>query len=100
MGYRAHRTRGSADGGVDIIAEKNGAKIVIQCKNYKAAVGPAPVRDLFGVVMSEGASRGILVCTSTFSESAMAFAEGKPIELIDGEELATLINKHGIEPLS
>ena len=61
-------TRASRDGGVDAIAfdpdPLRGGKIAIQAKRYTNVVGVAAVRDLYGTVINEGASRGILVTTS------------------------------------
>lgn len=34
--------------------------------------------------------------TGYFTKSAIAFAEGKPIELIDGEQLDALLKRHGV----
>lgn len=85
MGYEAERTPGSGDEGIDIRATKGKKSFVIQCKNYKGQVGPAAVRELYGVVTHAGASRGFLVCTTQFSKQAVAFAERKKNnELVDG----------------
>ncbi len=34
--------------------------------------------------------------TGYFTKSAIAFAEDKPIELIDGEQLDALLKRHGV----
>jgi restriction system protein len=53
------------------------------------------VRDLCAVVTKEGASRGILVTTSTYGADAYTFANGSPITLLNGAELLGLLKKHG-----
>jgi restriction system protein len=53
------------------------------------------VRDLFGTVHNEGASKGILVTTSGYGKAAYDFANGKPIELISGSNLLYLLKEHG-----
>jgi restriction system protein len=68
-----------------------GGKVVIQAKRYKNTVGVSAVRDLFGTMMNEGASKGILVTTSSYGRDAYDFASGKPIELIDGGGLLYLL---------
>ena len=50
-----------------------------------------PVRELYGVVVSEEANKGILITSSQFTQSAIEFAKEKRIELIDGEQLDKLI---------
>lgn len=59
-------------------------------------VGEPPIRDLYGVVMSENANKGILITTSNFTSSAISFANDKPIELIDGQILQQLLAKYNI----
>lgn len=92
-------TRASADGGVDAIAFDpdpiRGGKVVIQAKRYTNTVGVEAVRDLYGTVVNEGATKGILVTTSDFGPGSHDFAKGKPISLINGNNLLALLEKHG-----
>jgi restriction system protein len=102
MGLEARQTRPSRDGGVDCVAWDPrpifGGKVVIQAKRYKNTVGVSAVRDLFGTLQNEGASKGILVTTSGYGQASFDFAQNKPIELIDGANLLYLLNEHaGIE---
>jgi restriction system protein len=93
-------TRASRDGGVDAIALDpdpiRGGKIVIQAKRYAYTVGVSAVRDLYGTVINEGASKGILVTTSDYGPDAYEFAKGKPLRLLSGSELLHLLGKHGV----
>lgn len=92
-------TQASSDGGVDAVAFDpdpiTGGKIVIQAKRYTRTVGVAAVRDLFGTVQHEGASRGILISTADYGPDAHQFAAGKPISLFSGSHLLHLLEKHG-----
>lgn len=102
MGLETRQTRASRDGGVDCVAYDPrpifGGKVVIQAKRYKNTVGVSSVRDLFGTVQNEGASKGILVTTSGFGGASFEFAQGKPLELLDGANLLYLLTEHaGIE---
>lgn len=94
-------TQASSDGGVDAIAFDpdpiRGGKIVIQAKRYTNVVGVASVRDLYGTVMNEGATKGILVTTSHYGGDSYEFAKDKPLTLINGGNLLSLLNKHGYE---
>jgi restriction system protein len=71
-----------------------GGKVVIQAKRYKNTVGVSAVRDLFGTLQNEGASKGILVTTSGYGKASYDFANGKPIELLDGNNLLFLLKEH------
>ena len=61
---------------------------------HKNTVGVSAVRDLFGTVQNEGASKGILVTTSGYGKAAFEFAKGKPLELLDGANLLHLLGEH------
>jgi restriction system protein len=92
-------TQASRDGGVDAVAFDpdpiRGGKIVIQAKRYTNTVGVGAVRDLYGTVMNEGANKGILVTTSDYGPDAYAFANGKPLVLLNGANLLHMLQKHG-----
>jgi restriction system protein len=92
-------TQASRDGGVDGIAFDpdpiRGGKIVIQAKRYTNTVGVAAVRDLYGTVINEGATKGILITTSDYGPDAFDFAKGKPLTLLSGANLLHLLSKHG-----
>ena len=92
-------TRASRDHGVDAVAFDpdpiRGGKIVIQAKRYTNTVGVSAVRDLYGTVMNEGATKGILVTTADYGPDAYEFARGKPLTLLNGSNLLHLLEKHG-----
>ena len=102
MGLNASVTGYSQDGGVDLIAENPNpiflGKYVVQCKAQKKPVGEPTLRDLFGTMHAAGANKGILITTSSFTSAARRFAEGKPIELIDGEKYYQLCEEYGLAP--
>lgn len=93
QGWRVEHTgRAGPDGGVDLRLRRAGETVLVQCKHWRATrVGVGPVRELFGVMTAEGASRAALVCSGTFTAEARSFATGKPIELVDGAALARLV---------
>jgi len=98
MGFHAQTTKRTGDGGIDIIATSTqpllAGEYVIQCKDWSTPVGVSPVRDLYGVVAGTRANKGILITSSTFTKSAQDFAQGKQLELIDGEELERLSTEY------
>lgn len=92
-------TQASSDGGVDAIAFDpdpiRGGKIVIQAKRYTNVVGVSAIRDLYGTVMNEGATKGIIVTTSDYGRDSYEFAKGKPLTLLNGSNLLSMLEKHG-----
>ena len=89
----------AGDGGIDLSLSRAGERVLVQCKQWRTRrVGVKPVRELFGVMTSESATRGILVTCGSFTREARLFAEGKPLALVEGPqlwELVQLVTKTG-----
>lgn len=100
MGFQAGTTKTTGDGGIDIIATNEqpiiSGKYIVQCKRYAMGnnVGEPTIRELYGVMHSENANKGILFTTSDFTRQSMAFGKDKAIELINGVQLLDLLNAH------
>ena len=92
-GFKVTETGGGgADGGVDLVIKKGGETLLIQCKHWKMnKVGVKVVRELYGVVAAEGSTGGIVISSGAFTQEAINFAKGKPLELIDGSGLLKLV---------
>ena len=98
LGYRVESTPFSGDGGVDLILRnKNGKKVVVQCKSYQSPVGPAAVRELYGSMMHFGADKAVLVCPAGFTRGAEEFVKGKRIDLVSASDLIILASS--VEPM-
>jgi restriction system protein len=99
VGAEVKVTQASRDQGVDAVVfdpdPLRGGKIIIQAKRYTNTVDVSAVRDLYGAVVSEGATKGILVTTSQYGPDSYAFAKDKPLSLLNGRELLGLLEKHG-----
>lgn len=78
---RVVKTRGSGDGGVDIIITKSDGDLVyLQCKAHKKPVGPEPVRALRGVA---GDKKCALINLGGFTVGAMRDAQRLGVKLLD-----------------
>ncbi len=95
QGYQVEERGGSQpDGGVDLVLRKAGTKSVVQCKHWRSTqVGVNLVRELYGVMTAEGADEAIVVSSGKYTKHAREFSEGKPIRLIDGEALLSMIRE-------
>ncbi len=95
QGYQVEVRGGNEpDGGIDLILRKKDETVLVQCKHWEAEqVGVKIIRELYGVVAAEGATKGILVTTGYFTRDAEMFAHGKPLLLIRGNELSRLIEE-------
>lgn len=92
-GYTVEELGGRGpDGGIDLIARRPGEKMIVQCKHWRSwDVGVRIVREVFGVMTAESATSAMIVTTGRFSRAALAFAEGKPLRLLDGDALAAFV---------
>jgi restriction system protein len=92
-GYSVSRPSGSGpDGGIDLVLRKDGNTLLVQCKQWKSwKVGVKVIREMYGVMTDRKAHGAIIVTSGIFTQEARAFAEGKPIDLVEGEQLAALI---------
>jgi len=90
---------GGADGGIDLILNKNGKKSIVQCKRWKTfSIGVPLIRELYGVMTAERANDCIFVSSGNYTAEARLFAEDKPIWLIDGSELLDLVSSVQAQP--
>jgi len=82
------------DGGVDLRLSKAGEATIVQCKHWQARqVGVRVVRELRGVIASEGVQSGIIITSGSFTPDARDFAATNPVRLIDGSELTSMIGR-------
>jgi restriction system protein len=100
MGFDTKLFRADGDGGVDCVAYDptpiRGGKYVIQAKLYRKTVPPTAVRDLYGTMQHEGAKSGILITASGYGPGSYEFANGKPLQLIDGSGLLAICQEYNI----
>ncbi|HEX5176092.1 MAG TPA: restriction endonuclease [Chthoniobacteraceae bacterium] len=54
-------------------------------------VGVKPIRELYGVLMAGRADRAIFMTSGVYTREAQEFADGKPMQLIDGVGLCKMI---------
>jgi restriction system protein len=80
------------DGGVDLVLARGTERFLVQCKQWRAQQVPVTiVRELYGVMAAQHAAGGYVVTSGRFTKDAIAFAEGRNIELIDGKALPALL---------
>ena len=108
MGYggveqRGRRIGGTGDGGVDGVIDQDSLgldQIYVQAKRYQPGsnVGREYIQAFVGALHGVGATRGVYITTSSFTESARQYARGIParVILIDGERLVSLMIKYSV----
>lgn len=92
-GYKKVKvTKATQDGGIDVIAYKNGIKYAVECKRYRGSVGRPIIQKLHSAAMMSGAI-GIVITTGHFTNQAIQYANEAAIILIDGQELCKYSRK-------
>jgi restriction endonuclease len=75
-----------------LLLARDGWVTVVQCKRWRGKpVSVQTVRELDGILHDRGASSAKLIATTNFTPDAVAFAKGKPIELVDAHALLRLL---------
>ena len=95
----------SGDGGIDGVIDQDALgleKIYVQAKRYTSgSVGEPEIRNFAGSMIAHGATKGVFITTSHFSNTARQTAanvsqRNETIRLVDGNELAHLMIRHGV----
>lgn len=92
-------TQGSGDQGIDILAEKNGIKIAVQCKRYSGNVGNDAVQEACTGKLYYDCHVASVLTNSYFTASAKALAEKTGILLWNRDVLEELISTAGFGPI-
>lgn len=94
LGYDTEVTKGSNDGGKDIILRKGKETKLVEVKRYnKTSIGRPYIQKLHSAIVDANAVGGYFVTLSHFNSNARQYAHGKNIELIDGSDLLGLMEK-------
>lgn len=109
MGYggshrnAAQQLGGSGDGGVDGVINEDRLgldRVYVQAKRYapNVSVGRPEVQGFVGSLVGLGATKGVFVTTSTFSQHAVEFVRhlSQRVILIDGKRLGDLLIEHDV----
>lgn len=106
IGYgRGRRVGRSGDGGIDGIVTQDRLgfeKVYVQAKRWDTAqIGDREIRNFSGSLDPHGATRGVFITTSRFSEAAKRTAadaarNNKTILLIEGQKLVRLMIEYGV----
>ena len=93
----------SGDGGVDGVINEDRLgldRVYVQAKRYAEGntVGRPDIQGFVGSLVGLGASKGVFVTTSSFSQQARDFVRnlGQRVVLLDGRDLSELMIEHNV----
>lgn len=89
-GWHARVSPQGADQGIDIYAEKDGIKLVVQTKKYANSVGNAAVQQIVAGRVYAGADYAAVVSPAPFTKSAQELAATANVVLLHHDQLRSL----------
>lgn len=81
-GWRVTFTSASGDYGVDVIAQRDGKSVAIQCKRHSKPVGVAAVQQVVSGARHHACTKSIVVSNQEFTQAARQLAATHGCQLI------------------
>jgi restriction system protein len=81
-GWQVRFTPAVGDYGVDLVAEKDGQSVAIQCKRHGKSVGVAAVQQVVSGALHHGCTRSLVVSNREFTTAARQLAYTHRCQLI------------------
>lgn len=99
--HNVRKLSNGPDGGVDIRAEQktplSTIKFCIECKHQpNSAIGRPIVQKIDSATRNDGADKGMIISSGSFTAEAKEYAKKVGIELIDGDKLHKIFDTNGI----
>lgn len=87
LGHQATRTNAKEAQAAHVLVNAvNGQKWIVQCRQWRGAVGETVVHEFLALMEREQAAQGAIITTARFTPRARDRAKGKPLHLYDGDE--------------
>lgn len=92
-GWTVHPTPATGDNGADVVAEKAGKRLIIQCKLYSQPVGNKAVQEAFSALKLYAGTHACVVAPNGFTAQAKRAAQGLSVELLHHSQLETFADE-------
>lgn len=89
-GWTASVTSASGDQGADIVCERNGSRVVVQCKKYGSAVGNWAVQEAVAARAHNHAQFAVVISNSSYTKSAIELANTNCVQLLHHRDIPNL----------
>lgn len=86
-GWEARLVGAVGDQGADVIAERSGVTMVVQCKYYSSSVGNTAVQEVHAAKSYYGATRAIVVTNASYTRGAQDLAARTGVLLLTANQL-------------
>lgn len=89
-GWKVTRTPVTGDHGIDLIAEKPGRRVAIQCKRYNSPVGNKAVQEAYAGMAFFEADKAVVVSNAPFTSAAKQIGSKLSVSLVHHDQLTEL----------
>jgi restriction system protein len=94
LGHQAMRTNAKESQAAHVLVKAaNGQKWIVQCRQWRGAVGETVVREFLALMEHEQAAQGAIITTAKFTPRARDRVKGKPLHLYDGDEFVRAVQR-------
>jgi HJR/Mrr/RecB family endonuclease len=93
MGHQAVVLGGAGDQGVDVMVNRRGERIAVQCKNHKRPVGNRPVQEVYAGAQHHRCVEACVVAPAGYTSGAIALAKSTGVSLYDADTVRQWIRK-------
>ena len=93
MGHQAVVLGGAGDQGVDVIVNRRGERVAVQCKNHKRPVGNRPVQEVYAGAKHHRCVEACVVAPAGYTGGAFALASSTGVSLYDADTVRQWIRK-------
>lgn len=96
-GWDTHLTAASGDQGADVVAVRDGRRLVVQCKLYSKPVGNKAVQEVYAAKRHQSADFAVVVSNAGYTKAARQLASTTGVVLMHHEALPTINAALGID---
>jgi Restriction endonuclease len=84
---------GAGDQGVDVIVNRHGERVAVQCKNHKRPVGNRPVQEVYAGAQHHRCAEARVVAPAGYTRGAIALARSTGVSLYDADTVRQWVRK-------
>lgn len=100
QGHSVEMTKASGDFGVDLVIQRAGRKIAVQCKRQAKPVSGKAIQEVVAGAVMYSCTETMVVSNQVFTPAAISLAKRNNCQLVDGAELKKMISDYRAGPTS
>src|SRR5829696_3204961 len=87
MGHQAVVLGGAGDQGVDIVVNRRGVRVAVQCKNHKKPVNNKAVQEVYAGARHHRCVEACVIAPAGYTSGAYALARSTDVSLFDADSV-------------